>query len=199
MGEAVPIAMEAPHAEAAHSPHTLTSTLDEPILTTVWRDVQAILRKIRLVVVPVGETRDELRNWDLWGPLILCLVLAIVLSLGSSADYSKSSAFAGIFVFFWLGSGIVTLNAQLLGGTISFFQILCVLGYCLFPLVVAAVVCRFIPSHLIRIAPAGVAVVWSVYSSLGFFTGSVREQRKLLVVYPICLFYFFLAWLIVVV
>ena len=43
-----------------------------------------------------------------------------------------------------LGSAIVTLNAKLLGGNISFLQTTCCLGYCIFPLVIAALVSTFV-------------------------------------------------------
>lgn len=49
-----------------------------------------------------------------------------------------SYAFADIFVTVWVGSGVVTLNAVLLRGKVSFFQTVCVLGYCIFPLVLSA-------------------------------------------------------------
>ena len=37
-------------------------------------------------------------------------------------------AFAEVFMIVWLGSMVVTLNTKLLGGHISFFQSVCVLG-----------------------------------------------------------------------
>ena len=47
-----------------------------------------------------------------------------------------------MFVVVWLGALVVTLNTKLLGGHISFFQSVCVLGYCLLPLSIALIVCR---------------------------------------------------------
>lgn len=74
--------------------------------------------------------------------------------------------FAEVFVIVWIGAAIVTVNAKLLGGHMwgnflisycfkkkkllkyflnsSFFQSVCVLGYCLAPLAVALIVCRII-------------------------------------------------------
>ena len=51
---------------------------------------------------------------DLWGPLLICLALALTLSLSKpdNADY----IFATIFFIIWFGAGVVTLNAKLLGG-----------------------------------------------------------------------------------
>jgi len=49
--------------------------------------------------------------------------------------------FAAVFVIVWFGAAAVTVNAQLLGGTISFFQSVCILGYCVFPLTLSALGC----------------------------------------------------------
>ena len=70
---------------------------------------------------------------DLWGPLLICLLLSCILSLTAPGD-EGSLVFAAVFVIVWFGAALVTLNAQLLGGTISFFQSICILGYCVFPL-----------------------------------------------------------------
>lgn len=51
--------------------------------------------------------------------------------------------FASVFVIVWCGAALVTVNAALLGGKISFFQSVCVLGYCICPLNVASFVCHF--------------------------------------------------------
>ncbi len=45
-----------------------------------------------------------------------------------------------MFVIIWTGAAVVTFNAQVLGGHISFFQSVCILGYCVFPLTLAALV-----------------------------------------------------------
>ena len=74
------------------------------------------------------------QEWDLWGPLILCTFMATVLQGRGGEDDSKTEvadggpAFAEVFVIVWLGSIVVTLNTKLLGGHISFFQSVCVLG-----------------------------------------------------------------------
>lgn len=44
------------------------------------RDLRNVAGKLRLVLLPTGspeQTLKELRNWDLWGPLLLCLVLSL--------------------------------------------------------------------------------------------------------------------------
>lgn len=43
-----------------------------------------------------------------------------------------------------LGAVVLTINTILLGGAIVFFQSLCLIGYCLFPIDIAAIVCLFV-------------------------------------------------------
>jgi len=52
---------------------------------------------------------------------------------------SNGNAFGMVFLIMWGGSFIVTINTKLLGGHISFFQCVCVLGYSIFPIVLSAV------------------------------------------------------------
>ena len=58
-----------------------------------------------------------LRDWDLWGPLLLCMIVGSILHEGEGGPH-----FTQFFVLFWAGSAVITLNSKLLGGTISFFQ-----------------------------------------------------------------------------
>ena len=93
-------------------------TLNEPVSTTFLRDLRRVGKKLRTVLLPMQaetETLKELRDWDLWGPLLLCLLLSIVISWGAPIG-QKSLVFASVFVLVWVGAAVVTLNAQLLGG-----------------------------------------------------------------------------------
>jgi hypothetical protein len=46
-----------------------------------------------------------------------------------------------VFAECGIGAIVLTANVILLGGEIIFFQALCLLGYCLFPICVAALIC----------------------------------------------------------
>ena len=68
-------------------------TLDEPVSATIvililfesshsiafkqWRDLKNIGYKLKQVLWPVGNTKNILKDWDLWGPLLLCLALSM--------------------------------------------------------------------------------------------------------------------------
>ncbi|KAG9001660.1 hypothetical protein FRB90_011572, partial [Tulasnella sp. 427] len=162
-------------------------TLDEPVLTTIARDLTSIYTKLIQVLYPArsGTGREVLRDWDLWGPLILCLALGIMLSISAPPDQSLG-IFTGVVVIVSVGSLVVTLNAKLLGGRVSFFQSLCVLGYCIFPLVVAALVSTFFHKLFIRGPVTLAAWAWSVWAAMNFFDGTnIEQQRVLLAVYPL--------------
>ncbi|ORX45664.1 Yip1-domain-containing protein [Hesseltinella vesiculosa] len=178
--------------------YTGENTLDEPVSVTIMRDLKKVASKMLQVLHPQGD-RHVLRDWDLWGPLLLCLALAITLSARAAEDQSVS-IFTGVFVIVWLGAAVVTLNAKLLGGAISFFQSVCVIGYCLFPLVAASFISIFVHLIWIRLPIAIVTFGWSTYASIGFFSESQVNlaNRRALTVYPLCLFYTVISWLILV-
>lgn len=183
-------------------------TLDEPISVTLKRDLKAIVRKCAHVVVPVRSNKALLHDWDLWGPLLLCITMAMLLH-GRSHDQSSAEThtihFIEVFLLVWGGAGVVTINAQLLRGKVSFFQSVCTLGYCLLPLAVALLVSRLLllDSHhprlifALRLGTIGVALVWAIWASVGFLADYLPHDRKSLAVYPIILFYFGISCLIV--
>ncbi|EPY41067.1 terbinafine resistance locus protein (yip1) [Angomonas deanei] len=149
-----------------------------------------------VVYPPFGDDR-ELREWDLWGPLLLCLLLAIILAVKAGQD-QKALVFSAVFLWVWLGAAVVTLNAKFLGSTISFFQTVCVMGYCLTPLFLGALLVLVIPIFFINLVIVMATWAWSCWASLRFFRGSTVPQREMLVLYPVALFFFFGAWMILV-
>lgn len=180
------------------------STLDEPIRDTILRDVRAVGKKFFHVLYP-KEKASLLKEWDLWGPLVLCTFMAMILQ-GSGADNSNDGGpeFAEVFVIVWIGSMVVTLNSKLLGGNISFFQSVCVLGYCLLPTVIALILCRIILIvdqsiflFCLRFIIAMTGFAWATYASVAFLGDSQPIGKKALAVYPIFLFYFIISWLVI--
>ncbi|XP_034714396.1 protein YIPF6 [Etheostoma cragini] len=179
------------------------STLDEPVRETILRDLRAVGNKFVHVLYPKRSTA-LLRDWDLWGPLLLCVTLALLLQAGAAdSDDQGGPQFAEVFVIIWFGSIIITLNSKLLGGTISFFQSLCVLGYCILPLTAAMAVCRIVlvggsgtVSFAVRLVVVTASFGWSTFASTAFLADSQPPDRKALVVYPVFLFYFVIGWMI---
>ncbi|BFF95442.1 protein YIPF6 [Drosophila madeirensis] len=180
------------------------NTLDEPIRETVLRDIRAVGVKFYHVLYP-KEKSSLLRDWDLWGPLVLCTFMATILQGSSSADSMSDNGpeFAQVFVIVWIGAAIVTLNSKLLGGNISFFQSVCVLGYCLTPVAISLIVCRIILLSaqtrllfFLRFVTTTMGFAWATYASFIFLGQSQPPHRKPLAVYPIFLFFFIISWLV---
>ncbi|CAC5399599.1 YIPF6 [Mytilus coruscus] len=165
------------------------NTLDEPVKDTILRDLKAVGIKFWHVLYP-KQSKTLLKEWDLWGPLVLCVFMAMMLE-GSHGENEKVSdggpQFAEVFVIYWVGAMVVTLNTKLLGGNISFFQSICVLGYCVCPLTVSLIICRLIliaqqttPLFVIRFIVVVVAFAWSTFASTAFLAESQPPKRKAL-------------------
>jgi hypothetical protein len=67
-------------------------SLTEPVWDTIKRDLVMIGTKLTYVMFPrkvIAERAAALRDWDLWGPLFLCLLLAFTLSFTADTDDSS--------------------------------------------------------------------------------------------------------------
>eukprot|EP00035_Acanthoeca_spectabilis_P030169 m.8234 g.8234 ORF g.8234 m.8234 type:complete len:261 (-) comp4039_c0_seq1:75-857(-) len=175
-------------------------TLDEPVLTTIHRDLKNVGLKCFYVLVP-HKSKRLLHDWDLWGPLILTMTLASLLRTSGRDDKQRTEMFAGVFFIICVGSAVVTMNSKLLGARLSFFQSVCVIGYCLMPLLLACILLRtlkLVYTHLaIRLIVVALAFAWSVYASVGFIGSNADDNRRALIIYPVFLFFLVIAWLIV--
>ena len=164
-------------------------TLDEPVLDSLKRDLFRIYNKLKHVVTPRLTSRkiEELYNWDLWGPLIFCFLLCIALS----NDNNESSTFVVIFSIYWLGGLIVTFNGQFLGANIGICQMICLLGYCSFPITVAGMVIGFmeITKGWIKCIIVFVCFLWSCLASVGFVSALVPKEKELITIIPVILFF----------
>jgi hypothetical protein len=111
--------------------------------------------------------------------------------------------FAEVYSLVWIGAMVVAVNARMLGGKLSFFQSVCVFGYCLLPLTVALVFCRFIllfPSTRFffwtRVVSTTAGFYFSVAGALNFMSGCTPSNKRGLALYPVILLYFVFAWMI---
>ena len=141
------------------------NTLDEPKRLSLKRDVNSVMNKAKIALFPMkSQNSKALQDWDFWGPLILCLALGLILSWQKNTD-NTGIIFIMIFMIVWIGGFVVSLNSQFLGINLSIFQCICILGYCMFAIVLAALinfVLGFLPS-LIHIAISLSACAYSIY------------------------------------
>ena len=156
-------------------------SLDEAIITTIYRDLYSVYIKLILVINPL--TSDEvkkkhIRQWDLWGPLLFTVFLACTLAINSN---DKSQTVILIFLIFWVGSFLVFLNSNLLGVKISIFQIFCLLGYCLFPLNISSFIFCFIKTNdILKLFFIGLTCFWSLFSVSRFLKNLANSEQKML-------------------
>ncbi|RWR91392.1 Yip1 domain-containing protein [Cinnamomum micranthum f. kanehirae] len=175
-----------------------SNTLTEPVWDTVKRDLSRIVSNLKLVVFPNPFREDPgkaLRDWDLWGPFFFIVFLGLTLSW--SASVKKSEVFAVAFAVLAAGAIILTLNVLLLGGHIIFFQSLSLLGYCLFPLDVGALICMLKDNVIIKIIVVGITLAWSSWAAYPFMSAAVGPRRKALALYPVFLMYISVGFLII--
>ncbi|XP_050219039.1 protein YIP4b-like [Mercurialis annua] len=174
------------------------NTLTEPVWDTVKRDLSRIVSNLKLVVFPNPYREDPgkaLRDWDLWGPFFFIVFLGLTLSW--SASVKKSEVFAVAFALLAAGAVILTLNVLLLGGHIIFFQSLSLLGYCLFPLDVGAVICMLKDNVIVKMIVVCVTLAWSSWAAYPFMSSAVNPRRKALALYPVFLMYVSVGFLII--
>ncbi|KAM0947407.1 putative Yip1 domain-containing protein [Dioscorea sansibarensis] len=177
---------------------SLPNTLTEPVWDTVKRDLLRIVSNLKLVVFPNPNREDPgkaLRDWDLWGPFFFIVFLGLTLSW--SASVKKSEVFAVAFAVLAAGAIILTLNVLLLGGHIIFFQSLSLVGYCLFPLDIGALICMLKDNVIIKIVVVAITLAWSSWAAYPFMSAAVAPRRKALALYPVFLLYISIGFLII--
>lgn len=122
----------------------------------------------------------------------------------------SSLVFSGVFCIVWIGESVVTLQIKLLGGNMyapfaliyalaqrltrylysSFFQSVCIIGYTLFPLVIAALLSAMGLPTIARIPVYLVLIAWSLAAGVSILGGSgVVRNRVSIAVYPLFVFY----------
>jgi hypothetical protein len=160
-----------------------------------WPDADVILQ---------NGMSEGLKDWDLWGPLIFCLLLSLFLSWGAGGK-QKDLVFSGVFALVWIGEAVVTMQIKLLGGNMcvhfsstmaytnphsAFFQSVSIIGYTLFPLVVASLLSAIGIPVIVRIPVYLVLIAWSLAAGVSIMGGSgVVRNRVGIAVYPLFVFY----------
>lgn len=83
------------------------------------------------------------------------------------------------------------------GGHIIFFQSLSLLGYCLFPLDVGALICMVKDNVILKVVVVSVTLAWSSWAAYPFMSSAVNPRRKALALYPVFLLYVSVGFLII--
>ncbi|KAL5117115.1 hypothetical protein ACEQ8H_004940 [Pleosporales sp. CAS-2024a] len=151
-----------------------------------WPDANVLLQ---------SGMSEGLRDWDLWGPLVFCLLLSLFLSWGAGGR-QREIVFSGVFAMVWIGEAVVTMQIKLLGGNIAFFQSVSIIGYTLFPLVIASLLSALGIPIIVRVPVYLVLIAWSLAAGVSIMGGSgVVRNRVGIAVYPLFVFYVLLGCL----
>ncbi|KAG4942560.1 hypothetical protein JHK85_047206 [Glycine max] len=207
------------------APNTLTEPVWDTVKRDLSRIVSNL--KLVVFPNPFREDPGKaLRDWDLWGPFFFIVFLGLTLSwsasvkkvltllVATSAQISlsvknprlgtsnslrglTSEVFAVAFALLAAGAVILTLNVLLLGGHIIFFQSLSLLGYCLFPLDVGALICMLKDNVIVKVVVVCVTLAWSSWAAYPFMSSAVNPRRKALALYPVFLMYVSVGFLII--
>ncbi|KAM8738669.1 protein YIPF4 isoform X1 [Acanthopagrus latus] len=162
----------------------------KPLLEELDIDLKDIYYKIRCVLMPIqslGYNRQVVRdNPDFWGPLAVVLLFSMI------SIYGQFRVVSWIITIWIFGSLMIFLLARVLGGEVSFGQVLGVIGYSLLPLIVIAplllVIGGFdVVSTLIKLF----GVFWAAYSAASLLVGDEFKTKKPLLIYPIFLLYIY--------
>lgn len=164
------------------------------------RDLHSVFTKVRYVLLPIPDDTKvkELLDWDLLGPLLISVGLLVIMMLKGSSSYE--ALFGSVFFLIVFGSLLVTLNAKLIGLKFSGFFYVAVLGYCLTPMLIAALVNLLLGRFITRFGVLLVALAcfaWCVRSASTFFYLTVDKSKPCMVMYPVILFYLFFAGFII--
>jgi hypothetical protein len=164
-----------------------------------------IWKNIRFVLNPLGKNRNtqNLDDIDLAGPLLICLLLGFVLLLQAKVHFGY------IYGVGTLGCvGIYLLLNLMTEKGVDLYKTVCILGYCLLPMVLLAVISTIVPffvhakryNHsmdlisyswpVIGLVASWIVIAWCTWSAAGMFVTSLNIHRqKWLVAYPVFLMY----------
>lgn len=177
----------------APSVHALGSSLTEPVLHTIRRDLDVVVSKLRFFFAKSDKTEEsmsaEIRNYDLWGPFVFTLLFAFFVTLRSGK--SIESMFSLIIVYISFGTLGVTVNTRLLRTPLTLMQGASLIGYSLFPMNASAVFLAFfyfLP-HFLRVAVTAVSIAASVKCGYEIVKCIAPKEKVFLVTYPLVLFY----------
>ncbi|KAJ3165493.1 hypothetical protein HK101_000204 [Irineochytrium annulatum] len=148
-----------------------------------------IVRKALVVLNPLRPVeRNIMEDTDLAGPLIFCFLF------GSFLLFSRGVYFGYVYGFALLGwLSIYTILNLMSESGVDVYRTASVLGYCLLPMVILSAVgvgLQAFSGHLVLYFLSLLSVFWCTNaSSVMFVTVLQMSEQRLLVAYPLFLFY----------
>lgn len=146
----------------------------------IWAKTQAVLHPTKVIDPHIMD------DTDLAGPLVICLLLGLSLLLRGKLHFGYIYGFGLVgCVSIWF-----TLNLMSERG-IDVVRVVSVLGYCLLPMVLIALMSLVFPLRgLLGLALAAAATFWCTKSASKMFVAVLHMvEQRMLVAYPVGLIY----------
>ncbi|KII75137.1 Protein YIPF6 [Thelohanellus kitauei] len=189
------------HLQTGDQPE-IPSTLDEPVYTTILRDLNAILSKV-ISVVLFRQNSRAMAEWDLWGPMIIYILFSFLVTPYGVRTDDFSASFTRYLTYLWLSSLFITVHSNILSRKISIFHFLCLIGYCTIPISAAALLSAILDlmssnvfATVIKIALVIGGMGWSISASYLYLRTLHPLEKTVMIGYPIFLFFLTSGWFI---
>ena len=169
------------------------NSLTEPITETIKRDFDVVVSKLKFFFINQNKDesvmKDEIRNYDLWGPFLFTLVFAFCVTLNRHESMEK--IFSIIIIYIICGVSIVTINTKLLKINLTFSQGGSVIGYSLFPMNVSALFSGFLSfmPHFLKVLVTILTILCSIKCGFEIMKCISTKDKIYLLTYPLVLFY----------
>lgn len=158
--------------------------------------------------IEIVERKDEekveniaaiIQDYELWGPFLFTMIFCFLASLinGLSSQENSFIIFIGII---WSANCVIYVNSRLLLARISFMQMISVLGYSLFPLSLAALLCLFLRNILHFVLIWLIIIFILLFASIvtrKLLNEVVSSSKLTLIWFPIFLYHLTLGFLMV--
>jgi len=164
---------------------------NRPLLEELDINIGEIIAKLRCVILPIPSRALQratlLRdNPDFWGPLLVVLCFALL------SVYGQIRVVSWIITIWIFGSLCIFILARVLGGEVSYSQIVGTIGYSLLPLLLVAFISPVLKkAHLLALFLKLMGVIWSTYSAATLLCVEELQHKKTLLLYPIFLLYIY--------
>lgn len=122
-----------------------------------------------------------------------------------SMHHSADDRFMAILQSLLIGAGMVNFNIRSLGGNISYFQALSILGYSMFPLLFTTIVLKILTLFSIKymsviMISQFTATLWAILciffnyvAARAFIIVNIHTTRRFVAILPIAIVYFYIA------
>lgn len=161
-----------------------------PLLEELDINLTEIQYKVKCVLMPLANknlNRSILRdNPDFWGPLLIVLFFALM------SVYGQFRVVSWIITIWIFGSFFIFIIARVLGGEVTYSQIVGTIGYSLLPLLIISVIIPVIKQYnLLSNFIKALGLLWSTYSAATLLCVQELQHKKPLLLYPIFLLYIY--------